>query len=301
MRLYRVLIILYLIMISQLLISQQMIPLWDEIIPFNRDGIAVEEINENYRVSRVSVPGIFRFAACEMAVKQKPAIIIVPGGGYARQATNHEGVMVAKWFASRGYEAFVLKYRLPDEEIVENPAFAPLIDLQQAIHHVRSNADKYGVDAAKIGVIGFSAGGHLAGSASVMFDVPVNKNLKTEDVRPDFSILVYPVISMDDEITHRGSKINLLGENPMSVFVELFSLEKQASSEVPVTLLVHSMDDRAVPLENSLRYADALSEKGVDVTQLILPFGGHGYGFRENSGVEYWIEYLDVWLKNKID
>lgn len=275
----------------------KVINLWEEKAPFNKD-VQIEELDVNNRVSKVSVPQLYHFSIESDSVK--PAIIVIPGGGYVREAINHEGYMAAEWFNKMGFEAFVLKYRLPDDELVVNSSFVPLMDAQQAINLVRSRASEWNVDTACIGVIGFSAGGHLAASASNLFTEPVSKTLKSKDVRPDFSILMYPVISMDDQITHKGSKINLLGEHPDVSLVEKFSLENQVSKKTPITLMVHAIDDGAVPVANTDRYASSLHQKGGVVTKVILPLGGHGFGFDPKRPVAYWTDYLDVWLKNNI-
>lgn len=272
--------------------------LWEGDAPFNKKDVKIEEVNENHRISKVSVPQLYHFPV--ESESKKPAVIIIPGGGYAREAFNHEGLMAAEWFNNLGVEAFVLKYRLPDTELVENASFVPLMDAQQAIYYVRENAAKWNVDSTNVGVIGFSAGGHLAASASTLFTQPVNKNLKPEMVRPDFSILLYPVISMDDACTHKGSKVRLLGEHPDVSLVELFSTEKQVTEQTPITLLVHAVNDYAVPVENSDRYASNLHKKGGAVTKVILPEGGHGFGFDPKRPVAYWTQYLEVWLNANI-
>ncbi len=274
--------------------QKQMIDLWDDGVPYSK-GLVVEEQNENYRVSRVSIPQLYHYPA--MGKDAKAAVIIIPGGGYAREAIDHEGYMAAEWFNERGIEAFMLKYRLPDDDLFDRSAYVPLMDAQQAIYWVRSHAKEFNVDPDKIGVIGFSAGGHLAASASTLFKSPVDSLRAPEEVRPDFSLLIYPVISMDTACTHLGSRQNLIGDNPDQEMIDYFSLENQVTEQTPPTLLVHSLDDTAVPSENSDRYAKSLSEVGVHVTKVILPIGGHGYGFDELRPVAYWTKYLDVWLK----
>ncbi|MBN2165545.1 MAG: alpha/beta hydrolase [Marinilabiliaceae bacterium] len=273
------------------------INIWEGKAPFNKD-VTVEEQDVNNRVSKVTVPQLYHYSIKSDSLK--PAIIVIPGGGYVREAINHEGYMAAEWFNKQGFEAFVLKYRLPDEEIVDNSSFVPLMDAQEAIRIVRKRAAEWHIDTARIGVIGFSAGGHLAASVSTLFIKPVNSKNNSADVRPGFSILMYPVISMDDACTHKGSRENLLGEHPDVSMLEQFSLEKQVSSKTPVTLMVHAIDDRAVPVENTDRYAVSIIKSGGDVTKVILPQGGHGFGFDSKRPVAYWTQYLEVWLKNHI-
>ncbi|MCA1744789.1 MAG: alpha/beta hydrolase [Bacteroidales bacterium] len=280
--------------------SQSLINLWEGEAPFNKKGHNIAEINQEARISKVSVPQLYHYPADQTADTLQPAIIIVPGGGYAREAFDHEGTMVGEWFAARGIEAFVLKYRLPDEELTNNSTFVPLMDAQQAIHYVRSHASLYNIDRNNIGIIGFSAGGHLAASASTLFNKPVNEGLNSEDVRPDFSILIYPVITMDANKTHMGSRENLIGRSPNAELIEQFSLELQVTAQTPMTFILHSADDGAVPVANTEQYAQNLTQKGVSVTKIILPVGGHGFGFRTSGEVAYWTGYLDIWLKNNI-
>jgi acetyl esterase/lipase len=280
--------------------GQTFIPLWQDEIPFNKKGVNIAEINENHRISKVSVPGLYHYGAKNTENINKPAIVIVPGGGYSRQAFDHEGIMVAEWFSQRGYEAFILKYRLPDDEIVENPWLVPLCDGQQAIYYLKNNSEKFNINTQQIGIIGFSAGGHLAASVSTLFNSPVIDSLNSDGVRPSFSILIYPVISMDDAITHKGSKENLLGKNPSSEMVNKFSLELQTSVNTPVTFIIHAIDDKSVVAQNSSIYAENLYKNGGDVTKIILPTGGHGFGYRDSSPVAYWTLYLETWLNSRI-
>ncbi len=289
-----------LLMAASTIFSQNPINLWEGAAPFNKKGVTIAEVNEDARISKVSIPQLYHYSAIDAPDTLKPAIVIVPGGGYAREAFDHEGTMVGEWFAARGFEAFVLKYRLPDNELTDNPTFVPLMDAQQAIHFVRSRASLYNIDSNKIGIIGFSAGGHLAASASTLFHEPVNKGLSSEDVRPDFSILIYPVITMNTDNTHRGSRENLIGTTPDTNLIEQFSLELQVTEQTPITFMLHSADDGAVPVVNTDQYAQNLTQKGVPVTKIILPVGGHGYGFRSSGQVAYWTAYLDIWLKNNI-
>lgn len=278
-------ITLLLLMTATTIFSQNPINLWEAEAPFNKKGVHVAEINEGSRVSKVSIPQLYHYPAVQASDSLKPAIVIVPGGGYAREAFDHEGMMVGEWFAERGFEAFVLKYRLPDEELTNNSAFVPLMDAQEAIHWVRSRAGQYNIDPTNIGIIGFSAGGHLTASASTLFREPVNERLSSQDVRPDFSILIYPVITMDAKNTHMGSREHLIGTTPNAELIEKFSLENQITEETPKTFMLHSADDGAVPVINTEQYAHNLTQKGVAVTKIILPVGGHGFGFRTTGHV----------------
>jgi acetyl esterase/lipase len=293
-----VLLIMGFVTLFQFSDAQTEIALWPGKAPFLKDGVETQEINENNRVSKVSRPALYHYPST-ISADAKAAVIIVPGGGYIREAIDHEGWMPAQWFAQRGIEAFVLKYRLPDEALFDNASMVPLMDAQHAIALVRSQAAVFGIDPHKIGIIGFSAGGHLAASASNLFALPADNTQKPQNIRPDFSILIYPVITMDTLFTHMGSRENLIGQNPSDELVQLFSLENQVSEQTPVTFMVHALNDKAVPIENSNRYAQNLFEKGGDVTKIILPDGGHGFGFRDNSPVSWWTQYLEVWLRIK--
>jgi acetyl esterase/lipase len=215
------------------------------------------------------------------------AIVIFPGGGYGHLAIDHEGHRIAKWFSGQGIAAFIVKYRLGSDGY-GHPI--PLLDAQRAIRKVRSEAGTWKISPDKIGIIGFSAGGHLASSAGTHFQNPVVLNdQKTDSIdsvscRPDFMVLMYPVISMQDGITHGGSKANLLGKNPSSDLVELMSNEKQISDQTPPTFLVHAEDDNAVLPENSILFYEGLRKANVPCELHIYLKGGHGFGMRQESG-----------------
>ena len=298
--LQRLSIIILGMLMNSTVFSQTAINLWDGTAPFNKKGIQVKEINENARISRVTVPQLFHYTSQVNSAGLKPAIVIFPGGGYAREAFDHEGTMVAEWFSALGFDAFVVKYRLPDDDLFDNASCVPLMDAQQSIYWVRKHAPQYGIDPHNIGVIGFSAGGHLAASASTLFGDPINEALTTDDVRPDFSLLVYPVISMADAYTHAGSKRNLIGGNPTDELINHFSLEYQVSEKTPKTFMIHAFDDGSVPVANTEMYATNLAGKGVDVTKIIIPKGGHGFGFRTTGVAACWTGYLETWLRANV-
>ena len=201
------------------------------------------------------------------------AVIICPGGGYGGLVTGAEGHGIAAWLNKHGIAGIVLEYRLP-----AGRSFVPLLDAQRAIRTARTSAKEWGIDPARIGIMGFSAGGHLASTAGTHFDAG---DAKATDIidrtssRPDFMILVYPVVSMGDK-THGGSKSNLLGKNPTPELVELFSNEKQVTDQTPPTFLAHALDDKPVPPENSKALYDALQAHKIPSKYLELPSGGHG-------------------------
>lgn len=223
----------------------------------------------------------------------KQAVLVIPGGGYARVAIDHEGHEVAKAFNEQGYSAFVLYYRLPKDETMIVRKIGPLQDAQRSIQYIR---EQYDFD--RVGVIGFSAGGHLAASLSNHYDDVKIENKNAIDLAPDFSVLVYPVISMDDDITHQGSKKNLIGAQPEAADLLYYSMEKQVSEKTPPTFLVHAEDDKGVPVANSLRYKEALDSEGVANEIFIYPTGGHGFGLHNKLDARKWAEVMFTWLDN---
>ncbi|QJR80702.1 alpha/beta hydrolase [Alteromonas pelagimontana] len=224
------------------------------------------------------------------------AVLILPGGGYFGVAIDKEGYAIAERFAKAGVTAFVLKYRMPMDSTMKDKATGPLQDAQQALAVIRQNSEKWGVDADKVGIMGFSAGGHLASTVATHFKKPVMPGLSKKLVRPDFQVLIYPVISMEAGITHQGSRELLLGKAPNGQQVNDFSNEKQVTANTPQAFIVHANDDKSVPVANSLRYHAALVEKRVPVQLLLLPEGGHGFGMTNNFD---WFQTLEMWLHSR--
>jgi len=224
------------------------------------------------------------------------SVIICPGGGYSILAAGHEGSDVAKAFNEEGVTAFVLRYRLPKDECMTNKTYVPLMDAQQAIWLVRTHAREYGVDPHKIGIMGFSAGGHLASTAAT-HTKPVRTELNSADLRPDFLILIYPVISFNDSIGHMGSRNSLLGKNPDKTMIHLFSNEEQVTSQTPPTFLVHASDDDAVMPENSIRFYQSLLKNRVLAELHLYEHGGHGFGLHNASTNEDWFKSCLEWMK----
>jgi acetyl esterase/lipase len=223
------------------------------------------------------------------------AVVILPGGGYAGVSIVKEGYQVALRLNQLGIAAFVLKYRMPLSQSMIDKSIGPLQDAQQALFWVRNNSEKWRIDPTKIGIMGFSAGGHLAASAAVHFSQPVNSDLAQQNVRPDFQILIYPVISFAANITHEGSRDNLIGPELNPKQVEYYSNEIQVSDATPPAFIVHAGDDGAVPVENSLVYYQALHKHNISSQMLILPSGGHGFGMRNQYD---WFQDLTFWLGN---
>jgi acetyl esterase/lipase len=230
-----------------------------------------------------------------------PAIVICPGGGYDHLAIDYEGTVIAQLFRDRAVAGIVLKYRLPGNGY-RHPI--PLLDAQRAIRLVRSKAKEWNIDPNQVAILGFSAGGHLASTAGTHFDKPVKIDGGAADAvdnlscRPDFMVLIYPVISMQDDITHSGSKGNLLGENPPQELVENLSNEKQITDKTPPTFLIHANDDDGVPPENSIRFYEGLRKAGVPAEMHIYLKGGHGFGTRLSEGpAARWPDPCLIWMR----
>jgi acetyl esterase/lipase len=248
------------------------------------------------RVAKVSVPSITMY---KPAQQNGMSIIICPGGSYSILAWNKEGTKIAEEFNKWGITAFILRYRLPDDTTMVDKSIAPLQDAQQAVRLVRSNATDWGVDKNKIGIMGFSAGGHLASTAATHFTFKADpKNNDTTSVRPDFAILVYPVISFDTSFAHIGSRNKLIGTNPPADKIAFFSNELQVTSKTPPTFLIHAGDDKGVPVENSIRFYQSCIKNKVPVEMHLYPKGGHGFGLNNATTTDSWMERLKNWLMN---
>lgn len=222
------------------------------------------------------------------------AVIICPGGGYSVVVYQAEGIKTAKEFVKNGFAAFVLKYRLPDDSTMIDKKIGPLQDAQQAIKVVRENATQWGIDVHKVGIMGFSAGGHLASSEATHFKKSFIENSNNTNLRPDFQILVYPVISMQDNLTHLDSRSNLLGKNPSKEIIDQFSNELQIDENTPPAFLTHAGDDKLVDVDNSIFYFEKLRHNNVAAELHIYQKGGHGFIF----GHPGWMEPLFQWMKD---
>ena len=205
------------------------------------------------------------------------SLVIVPGGGYAGLTFDYEGTQQARFFVDHGYAAFVVKYRLPSDRTMERKSIGPLQDAQQAMRFVRLRAKEWSLDTGRVGVIGFSAGGHLASTLETHFEKAYIDNPEQVSLRPDFLIAVYPVISMDAKITHMGSRDALLGAQPSEEDVRFFSNELQVTQDAPPTLLLHAADDRLVDVDNSILFFQALRRAGVPVEARLFEKGEHGF------------------------
>jgi acetyl esterase/lipase len=223
------------------------------------------------------------------------AVVIFPGGGYVRLAINHEGHDIAKWFAARGVAAFVVKYRMQEHGFP-----APLLDGLRAVRQVRKQAAAWGIDPAKVGVIGFSAGGHVAASVATRSDFKVDAldPLSEISARPDFAILGYPVITLEGDDAHAGSRKALLGENPDPKLVRENSLQRQVSDQVPPTFIFHGIGDQAVPVTNSLQFFNELQKHNKQSELHIYQTSIHGVGMIQGQGtVSNWPQALELWLR----
>ncbi|NIJ55706.1 alpha/beta hydrolase [Dyadobacter arcticus] len=296
-----VLIAMSLLVSSYKVMAQtETINLWpDGKIPnFKNNSIEEKSVTDAQgilRISGVTVPTL----AVYVAPKEKAtgaSVVICPGGGYGILAASHEGSDFAQWFNDRGITAFVLKYRLPSEKGMEHQHEVPLIDAMQALKLIRQNATKWNVDGQKIGIMGFSAGGHLAATLSTHFNIGPKA---LEEAKPNFSILLYPVISFMPSIAHAGSRDNLLGPEKSDELIKYYSNELQVSSQTPPAFLVHAMDDTGVPVENSIEYFLALKKFKIPAEMHLYPSGGHGYGMRtEGKGsLAGWPAAMEGWLR----
>lgn len=227
----------------------------------------------------------------------KTAILICPGGGYARVVVEHEGEEIAKAFNAIGVTVFMLKYRLPNDTCMINRSEVPLMDAQQSIKYIRDHAKEYNIDQNHVGVIGFSAGGHLASSLATKFQHNYIENNSNTNLRPDFMILGYPVISMNDSICHKGSRDRLIGKNPSKENEYLYSSELQVTAQTPPAFIFHAKDDKTVPVINSIRMHEALEAKKVKSTLHIFEAGGHGFGLNNSSTSVKWFELATQWMK----
>jgi len=291
--------ILFLLLASPIM-AQDFLPLYSASIP-NDKGMAnrqtaVKGADGIERISKVTIP-TYRFFPAQNVREPRACVVICPGGGYRILASSHEGYDIAAKFNEIGVSALVLYYRLPQDSAQIEKKFAPLQDAQSAIALVRKNAVKWNVDPAKVGIMGFSAGGHLAATASTHFNKDYTGIQADANLRPDFSILLYPVISFRP-FGHGGSSQSLLGKNPSEEDLALFSNEEQVTAQTPKAFIVHAADDNAVPIKNSLLYAEKLTANKVPVDLHVYAKGGHGFGLNnKTTSGDFWFDRLITWMK----
>lgn len=255
------------------------------------------------KIKKVGVPEIWYYPASRKTSAKLSAILIVPGGGYTTLAFDHEGIKVAQWLNQLGISAFVLMYRLPYWESEPCKSKVALMDATRAMRIIRHNATLWNLEISKIGVLGFSAGGHLAATLSTQFDLgntAAENQFDKFSSRPDFSILVYPVISMLNGLTHMGSRKSLLGDIPTKEELNLYSNELQVKSNTPPTLLIHAKDDSVVVPENSIQYHKALQKNKIPTTLHLMEAGGHGFGIKNaRAPTNSWLKITEEWLQEQ--
>lgn len=290
-----ILLFLFLIFI-EVMNAQMIIPLYNDEIPNNKPCDIVENSPAPGRVAGVTKPVLYVY---QPAIKDsfKTAVIICPGGGYARLAIDHEGFQVAAALNKKGITAFVLKYRNPiDEPCFENKELVAQQDAQQALLLVRENAVQFDIAADKVGMVGFSAGGHLTATTATHFTTTLINNPNKISLRPDFIILAYPVISFADSLVHKGSRNNMLGINPPADKINLYSNELQVTSTTPPTYIMHAADDKTVKVENSLLFFQALLQQKVAAELTIFQKGGHGFGLINPTEPTNWLINVFGWM-----
>ncbi len=285
------------------------LPLWPEGVPdrmrpdapATRGDLGPERVDANGAIANVSLPTLTVVppAVDRHLSTQGTAVILCPGGGYRYLSWQREGLQYAAWLSTLGITTFILKSRL---EEWGHPA--PLQDVLRAIRLVRSRAAEFGVDPKRVGIMGSSAGGHLAASASTLWDHPDGRTGAALDnsvsARPDFAVLVYPVITMTDPAAHAGSRRALLGSTPAPALLALMSAEQQVTAATPPTLLLHTQGDKTVPVDNSLLYYQALTRAGVPAELYVFEQGGHGIGMRDGLGTaSAWPRRAEDWLRQR--
>jgi acetyl esterase/lipase len=274
-------------------VAQTVVPLYSGKIPQAIEA-PDEETNIKQVVRNVSRPTLTVFLA-PPDKSNGASVIICPGGGYGALVIDREGYKVAEEFNKIGVSAFVLKYRLPSDKYMTDRSIGPLQDAQQAIRTIRERSAEWKLNPAKIGIMGFSAGGHLAATAGTHYDSTFIENPRHTSLRPDFMVLVYPVISLMDKVGHKGSGINLLGATPSEEKVKYFSNETQVKQSAPPAFLTHAGDDTVVSVANSVQFYEALKRNGVAADLHIYARGEHGY--LKEPAFEEWFGRVTQWLK----
>lgn len=291
----RKLFILAFSLLTMTAMAQKTVPLYSKIPNLKPSCDKKEYAPVQGEVGDVIEPTLTEFIPSNIN-PAKTAILILPGGGYTHLAMEKEGFAIARRFNELGVAAFVLKYRMPLASCFENSSFVPLQDAQQALLMIRQQANKLGIDPENIGVIGFSAGGHLASTLLTHADTSLvdNKNIS---LLPSWGVLGYPVVDMDMQYTHRGSRENLLGKNPTVQQCDYFSAQKRVNSSTPPCFLFHAQDDGVVNVMNSLQYYEAMTRNKVKGELFISEKGGHGFGLYNKTTKEDWFEILADWLR----
>ncbi|KAA9040475.1 alpha/beta hydrolase [Ginsengibacter hankyongi] len=292
---------LFLICFMQYVNAQQTIPLYEGKIP-NSKPYAIKEwwqpqSNGDTIVHYISQPTLTIFLP-EKSKANGTAVVICPGGGYWITSIVKEGFAVARKFNEWGIAAFVLNYRIPNDSSMVDKKIGPLQDAQRAIQLVRLHANEWNIDVNKVGIMGFSAGGHLASTAATHFQHSYINNTNNINLRPDFAMLIYPVISFQDNIGHIGSRDQLIGKNPSKELIDSFSNELQVTAETPTTFLVQATDDNVVPVMNSISFYEALLKYKIPAEMHIYNGGGHGFGMHNRTTKDEWMERCKNWMQS---
>ena len=290
--------IVFLLLIAGSVTAQQIIPLYSGLIPnatsYSMKEIATEKDSRIVWYRKVSKPTLTVFLPAKENASGA-GVIIFPGGGYSGESYEGEGILIAETFVKHGVAAFVVKYRLPSDSIMVDKSIGPLQDSQRALKVVREQAAKWLIKPDKIGIMGFSAGGHLASTAGTKFNEPLIENTTNTSLRPNFMILVYPVISMNETLGHKGSRANLLGTTPTADQIERFSNELHVTNQTPPTYITHAGDDKVVDVDNSIAFYEALRHHNVPAEMHVYPKGDHGFILKLPT--EDWMQPLFVWMK----
>jgi acetyl esterase/lipase len=281
--------------------AQTEMPLYSGKIPYSKSIVdretSVLGADGKPRISKVSQPTLTVF----LPAKEKAngtAVIICPGGGYSHLSIVGEGYDVAKLLNEWGVAAFVLKYRLPDDSTMERREIGPLQDAQRAIQLVRQKANEWNVNPKKVGIMGFSAGGYLAAALGTHYKEAFIPNETRTNLRPDFMILAYPVISLTDSLSKFARAV--LGENPTPAKVTLYSNELQVNKETPPAFLVHAKDDKTVDVRNSIYFCSALQKNHVKCELHLYEKGGHGFGLNNKLSEDKWTDWLHSWMNKNL-
>ncbi|MEZ4970358.1 MAG: alpha/beta hydrolase [Flavobacteriaceae bacterium] len=291
-------ILFFSLLIAIHLEAQQTIDLYSSTIPNSKpNGIEEVELKKDgqfFGYKNVTLPSL-KIYLPEKHLATGTAVIICPGGGYGMESFKLEGIQIAEAFLRKGIAAFVLKYRLPSDSSMIDKSIGPLQDAQQALKIIRQRAAEWSLNKKRIGIMGFSAGGHLASTVGTHFNKSYIHNNEGIDLRPDFMILIYPVISMKDQLTHKGSRENLLGKSASEEQILKFSNELHVNSSTPPTWLTHSGDDTVVPVENSIRFYQALIHHKIPSEMHLYPKGNHGFVL--NLDTDEWMQPLFSWME----
>ena len=302
MKTFRIIVFLFIIPFMAFAQTPEVMKLWPGQAPYSNGKATPEKESRQGSISNIGEASLIIYRP-EQGKANGSTVIICPGGGYTNESTIKEGHDVAKWFASFGVTGIVLKYRLPGADGITEKDKAPLSDAQRAIRYVRSKAAEWGLKPNQIGIMGFSAGGNLAVNAGTHFDAG---NAQSTDAveqlscRPDFMVLIYPVVSMAFDLTHMGSRLNLLGAHPDTTKVIYYSGEQNVTAETPPTFLVHASDDKTVKVENTINFFLAIHKFGTPVEMHIYEKGGHGFGLNQATGTALsWPDRCKGWMEQR--